>query len=404
MENFETLGLPRALMQALAHLKFTTPTPIQAAAIPLALTGKDILGSAQTGTGKTGAFGIPLIAHLLKNPTAGALVMTPTRELAVQVMGLLEQLLGDGTGIRTALIIGGEPMSKQLRQLQARPRLIVGTPGRINDHLKRRTLKLTTTDFLVLDETDRMLDMGFGVQIDTILEMMPATRQTLLFSATLPANIVKLSGKYMTDPQRVSVGETHLPIERIKQENIQLKEDDKYDQLLLQLQQREGSIIVFVKTKFGTERMAKKLRAINYAADAIHGDLRQRERDKAIAAFRSKQTRIMIATDIAARGLDIPHIEHVINYDLPQCPEDYIHRIGRTARNGAEGEAVNLITGQDRKKWMAIQRLLNPGQKPETFAGGSGESRGPRKPFNRNKRFRPNNRKPGQHRAMPKAA
>lgn len=400
MENFESLGLPRVLMQALAHLKFATPTPIQAAAIPHIMQGKDILGSAQTGTGKTGAFGIPLIAHLLNNPQAGALVMTPTRELAVQVMSLLEQLLGDGSGIRTALIIGGEPMGKQLRQLQARPRLVVGTPGRINDHLKRRTLTLKNTDYLVLDETDRMLDMGFGVQIDTIIEQMPAKRQTLLFSATLPANIVKLSGKYMTDPMRVSVGETHLPIERIKQENVMLKEEDKYGQLLVQLQQREGSIIVFVKTKWGTEKMAKKLRAIDHRADAIHGDLRQNQRDKAIAAFRSKQTRIMIATDIAARGLDIPHIEHVINYDLPQCPEDYIHRIGRTARNGAEGEAVNLITGQDKKKWQAIQRLLNPGQKPEPFLGEGGISRGPRKkPFNKKKRFRPNHRKPGQHRA-----
>ncbi len=403
MENFDALGLPRVLNQALAYLKFTTPTPIQAAAIPPALAGKDILGSAQTGTGKTAAFGIPLIAHLLANPTAGALVMTPTRELAVQVIALLEQLLGEGTGIRTALIIGGEPMSKQLRQLQNRPRLIVGTPGRINDHLTRRTLKFATTDFLVLDETDRMLDMGFGVQIDKILAQMPPKRQTLLFSATLPANIVTLSSKYMTDPLRVSVGETHLPIERITQENIVLKEDDKYAQLLLQLQQREGSIIVFVKTKWGTEKMAKKLREINYAADAIHGDLRQRERDKAITAFRSKQTRIMVATDIAARGLDIPHIEHVINYDLPQCPEDYIHRIGRTARAGAEGAAVNLITGQDRKKWMAIQRLLNPGAKPEPLAGGE-ESCRPRKSFGK-KRFRPGSRKPaGQHRPMPKAA
>lgn len=405
MENFETLGLPRVLMQALAHLKFNTPTPIQSAAIPPAMAGKDILGSAQTGTGKTAAFGIPLIAHLLANPASAALVMTPTRELAVQVIALLEQLLGQGSGIRTALIIGGEPMSKQLRQLQARPRLVVGTPGRINDHLKRRTLKLATTDFLVLDETDRMLDMGFGIQIDAILAHMPAKRQTLLFSATLPANIVKLSGKYMTDPQRISVGETHLPIERIKQENVMVKEEDKYGQLLVQLQQRQGSIIVFVKTKWGTEKMAKKLRAINHAADAIHGDLRQKQRDKAIDSFRRKQTRIMIATDIAARGLDIPHIEHVINYDLPQCPEDYIHRIGRTARNGAEGEAVNLITGQDRKKWQAIQRLLNPGQKQERFAGEEGISRGPRKkPFNKKKRFRPHHRKSGPNRSVAKAA
>lgn len=403
MDNFQTLGLPAVLLQALEYLKFTTPTPIQAEAIPPALAGKDILGSAQTGTGKTGAFGIPLIAYLLNNPTAGALVMTPTRELAVQVLTLLEQLLGDDTGINTALIIGGEPMPKQLRQLRMRPRLIVGTPGRIYDHQSRGTLKLTNTSFLVLDETDRMLDMGFGIQIDKVLEQMPAKRQTLLFSATMPPNMVKLAGKYMTDPLRISVGETHQPIARIKQENVMLKEEDKYGQLLVQLQQREGSIIVFVKTKHGTEKMAKKLRAINYSADAIHGDLRQRERDKAIAGFRSKETRIMVATDIAARGLDIPHIEHVINYDLPQCPEDYIHRIGRTGRAGAEGAAVNLITGQDRRKWMAIQRLLNPGQKPESFGGE--QPRGARKPFNKNKRFRPgHNRKPGAQASMFKTA
>ena len=407
MENFESLGLPNVLMQALAHLKFTTPTPIQAEAIPHAMAGRDILGSAQTGTGKTGAFGIPLIAHLIANPTAGALVMTPTRELAVQVIGLLEQLLGANSGIRTALLIGGDSMSKQLRQLGARPRLIVGTPGRINDHLARRTVKFTTTNFLVLDETDRMLDMGFGIQIDKILAQMPAKRQTLLFSATLPSNIVNLSGKYMTDPLRISVGETHLPIERIKQENIMLREDDKFGQLLVQLQQREGSIIVFVKTKFGTERMAKKLSAIDHRADAIHGDLRQSARDKAISSFRNKQTRILVATDIAARGLDIPHIEHVINYDLPQCPEDYIHRIGRTARAGAEGAAVNLITSQDNKKWKAIQRLLNPGAKPEFAPRDRSEGASDGKPMARKFRSRQfRNKKPGQgqHRPAQKAA
>ena len=375
MENFETLGLPPELMGALAYLKFTTPTPIQAQAIPPALEGKDILGSAQTGTGKTAAFGIPLIAHLLENPTSSALVMTPTRELAVQVMQMLENLLGDGTGIHTALLIGGESMQKQFSQLRARPRLVVGTPGRINDHLKRRTLNVSQTRFLVLDETDRMLDMGFGIQIDAIVKFLPAPRQTLLFSATLPANIVKLSGKYMTDPVRVSVGSTTSPIAKITQENIELKEADKYGQLLVQLQQREGSIIVFVKTKFGADRMAKKLSEANHRAEAIHGDLRQSQRERAIALFRNKKCRILVATDVAARGLDIPHIEHVINYDLPQCAEDYIHRIGRTGRAGAEGAAVNLITSQDGKKWYAIRRLLNPNEKIERPAGGAKKKR-----------------------------
>ncbi len=365
MQNFDSLGLPPELMGALRYMKFTTPTPIQAAAIPPALEGKDILGSAQTGTGKTGAFGIPLIAKLLTTKRGMALVMTPTRELAVQVMAMMEQLLGRDSGINTALLIGGESMGKQFSQLRARPRLVVGTPGRINDHLTRGTLKLTEANFLVLDETDRMLDMGFGIQIDAVVKHMPAVRQTLMFSATFPANIVKMSQKYMADPVRVSVGDNNTPIAKIKQEVINVTEADKYGQLLVQLQQREGSILVFVQTKFGADKMAKKLGQANHRADAIHGNLNQRQRDRVIADFRAQKSRILVATDIAARGLDISHIEHVINYDMPQCPEDYIHRIGRTGRNGKEGEAVNLLTGKDNGKWRAIQRLLNPGAKPE---------------------------------------
>ncbi|MDX2095208.1 MAG: DEAD/DEAH box helicase [Alphaproteobacteria bacterium] len=397
MQNFDALGLPPELMGALAYMKFTTPTPIQAAAIPPALAGKDILGSAQTGTGKTGAFGIPLIARLLTNPRGTALVMTPTRELAVQVMAMMEQLLGEGSGIHTALLIGGEPMPKQFSQLRRRPRLVVGTPGRINDHLTRGTLKLTDANFLVLDETDRMLDMGFGIQIDAVVKHMPTVRQTLMFSATFPANIVKMSQKYMADPVRVSVGDNNTPIAKIKQEVITVSEADKYGQLQVQLQQREGSILVFVQTKFGAEKMAKKLTALNHRAAAIHGNLNQRQRDRVIADFRAQKCRILVATDIAARGLDIPHIEHVINYDMPQCPEDYIHRIGRTGRNGKEGQAVNLLTGKDNGKWKAIQRLLNPGakveggslnDKPRSYAKARNKKFGGKKPFRSGQRPR----------------
>ncbi|MFZ4542236.1 MAG: DEAD/DEAH box helicase, partial [Rickettsiales bacterium] len=396
MKNFDNLGLPPELMGALAYMKFTTPTPVQAAAIPHALEGKDILGSAQTGTGKTGAFGIPLIAKLLNSSRGSALVMTPTRELAVQVMTMLEQLLGADSGINTALLIGGESMPKQFGQLRRRPRLIVGTPGRINDHLTRGTLKLTDASFLVLDETDRMLDMGFGIQIDAVVKHMPAMRQTLMFSATFPANIVKMSEKYMKDPIRIEVGSNNTPMASIKQEVITVTEADKYSQLQVQLQNRNGSIIVFVQTKFGAEKMAKKLRDLNHRADAIHGNLNQRQRDRVIADFRAQKCRILVATDIAARGLDIPHIEHVINYDLPQCPEDYIHRIGRTGRNGKEGEAVNLLTGRDNGKWKAIQRLLNPGQKIEGAFGDKPRSyaNAKKKRFG-NKNLRSGNRRPG---------
>ncbi|MDX1974068.1 MAG: DEAD/DEAH box helicase [Rickettsiales bacterium] len=399
MENFSTLGLPEALNRTLSAMQFDKPTPIQAQAIPPALEGKDILGSAQTGTGKTAAFGIPLVARLLSNPRGSALVMTPTRELAVQVMTQLQALLGKYSGIKTALLIGGESMPKQLQQLSARPRLLVGTPGRINDHLARGSLMLHDTGFLVLDETDRMLDMGFMVQIEKIMKYLPKQRQTLLFSATLPHNIVKISEKYLTSPVRVSVDPASSAADKIKQDVVHVSDADKYAQFLAQLNARQGSIIVFVKTKFGTEKMAIKLRKEGHQVDAIHGDLRQNKRDKVIAHFRDKRFRILVATDVAARGLDIPHIEHVINYDLPQCPEDYIHRIGRTARAGAEGSSLCFVTPTDRAKWYAIERLLNPNatppERPHQQRQGEGKKKFGNKPF----RFKRNRSgKPGQSR------
>jgi superfamily II DNA/RNA helicase len=395
MKNFDMMGLPEPLMHALACMEFKTPTPIQEKAIPPALEGRDILGSAQTGTGKTGAFGIPLITKLLASNRGSALVMTPTRELAVQVIKALQEMVGKAP-IKTALLIGGESMPKQLQQLRMRPRIIVGTPGRINDHLTRGSLMLHDAGFLVLDETDRMLDMGFAIQIEKIMKYLPKQRQTLLFSATLPKNIVKLSQQYLKNPVRVAAGETTTPATNIKQEVLHLSDGEKYKELLTQLTAREGSVIMFVKTKWGADKMATRLKKAGYSADAIHGDLRQNKRDRVMQGFRDREFRILVATDIAARGLDISHIEHVINYDLPQCPEDYIHRIGRTARAGAVGEAICFVTPGDRDKWRAIQRMLdpkgdhtpddeprkfNPGKsksskKPFRFRGGSGNSRG----------------------------
>jgi ATP-dependent RNA helicase DeaD len=371
--GFDVFGLPAKLAQALARMQFTIPTPIQEQTIPLALKGKDILGSAQTGTGKTGAFGIPVIAGLMERPDAAALIMTPTRELAGQVMAALEPMIPIAD-IRTAVLIGGEAMPRQFHQLRHNPRLIVGTPGRINDHLERGTLKLDNVRFLVLDETDRMLDMGFGVQIERILKHVPSERQTLLFSATLPHNITKLSSKYMKDPVRVAVGSTTNPAANITQEVIPVTDAEKFGKLLEQLKARKGSIIIFVKTKYGTEKLADKLNKNDQRADAIHGDLQQRRRERVIQNFRDKKYRILVATDVAARGLDIPHIEHVINYDMPQAPEDYIHRIGRTARAGAEGQAVSFLTGADNVKWRAIQRLMNgeDPNAPQVRSGGSG--------------------------------
>jgi superfamily II DNA/RNA helicase len=283
-------------------------------------------------------------------------------------------MLGKSRNIKTALLIGGDSMSKQIRQIRDRPRIIVGTPGRINDHLDRGILKLKQADFLVLDETDRMLDAGFTVQIEKVMGFLAPKRQTLLFSATVSPNIARIAERYLKDPVRISVSASSAPAPNIKQDTMRVSDGAKYTSLLDSLNDRDGSIIVFVKTKHGTEKMAKRLSKEGHSADAIHGDLKQNKRDRVIASFRNKKYRILVATDVAARGLDIPHIEHVINYDLPQCAEDYVHRIGRTARAGATGSALSFITPGDRAKWNAIERLLNPGSK-----SGSKPKRSPRK-------------------------
>lgn len=385
MKNFDGLGLHSVLRQSLTHMKYTIPTPIQAQAIPVALAGRDIMGSAQTGTGKTAAFAIPLVEALLNDERKTALVMTPTRELGKQVMEIMQQLLGPKSSIKTAFLIGGDPYSKQNMQLKRRPRLVVGTPGRINDHLERGNLHLDETRFLVLDETDRMLDMGFSVQIDRIVKYIPKERQTLMFSATMPKNIMSMADKYLINPERIAVGSTINVAENIDQKIIRVDQAKKYDILTNELQERSGSILIFVKTKRGADKLARKLQDEDHRADAIHGDLKQSKRDRVIRSYRSKSFRILVATDVVARGLDIPHIEHVINYDLPQMPEDYIHRIGRTARAGASGNALCLITPQDGRKWYAIEQLLNPDAHPSKPANESrpgkshGRNRG--KPF-----------------------
>jgi len=376
MNNFEHFNLPSALADSLERMNFTSPTPIQAKAIPFALEGRDILGSAQTGSGKTAAFGIPMLAKLLEEPSGLGLVITPTRELATQVLDVFKKLIGKNKTIKTALLIGGANMGKQISDLKKRPQIIVGTPGRINDHLERRILKLQNAKFLVLDETDRMLDMGFGPQIEEIVRHIPEDRQTLLFSATLPKQIVRLSQKYLNNPERISVDCVHTPAAKIKQDLIHLADKEKYPKLIEEVQTRDGSILIFVNTKRGADELAFRLNRKDIDAKAIHGDLRQSQRERVIRGFRKQNYRVMVATDVVARGLDIPHIEHVINYDLPQCPEDYIHRIGRTARAGAEGAALCLISPRDRGKWFAIQRLLNPEAPKGKFK--ENEFKGPR--------------------------
>jgi superfamily II DNA/RNA helicase len=390
MENFTSIKIEDSLKHSLSRMNFIKPTPIQGMAIPVALEGKDILGTAQTGTGKTLAFSIPLINKLILDKNAFALVMCPTRELASQVMEAIKSIISDKININTALLIGGEPMQKQLRQLSNRSRIIVGTPGRINDHLKRKSLNLSATKYLVLDETDRMLDMGFTPQIEMVLKFVPKNHQTLLFSATLPKNILRISERYLNKPERISTGATSIPIEKIKQETLQVLRENKYDTLIDQFLSRKGSILVFVKTKRSADKMVKRLKEEGHSVDAIHGDLRQSKRDRVINSFRKGLKRILIATDVAARGLDIPLIQHVINYDLPQVPEDYVHRIGRTARAGSHGSALTFLTPDDRSMWNSINKLIDPNFKSSQsyLKNYSRNKRGEKGRNNKKKKFR----------------
>ena len=358
--NFNELPIENKLKNSIRFADFITPTPIQSKSIPIGLLGKDILGTAQTGTGKTLAFTIPMINKLILDKNTMALIVCPTRELATQVMQTVLKLNVREIGIGNALLIGGESMQKQLKKLKRRARIIVGTPGRINDHLKRQSLNLSKVSYLVLDETDRMLDMGFTPQIETILKFIPKQHQTLLFSATLPNNILRISEKYLNDPERIAIGSLSTPIEKIKQETFQITQDKKYHELINQLVERNGSILVFVKTKRGADKIVKRLKYDGHSADAIHGNLRQSKRDRVINNFRNGKSRILIATDVAARGLDIPLIKHVINYDLPQVAEDYIHRIGRTGRAGKEGSSLTFVTPNDRSMWSSISKLIDP--------------------------------------------
>ena len=360
MTNFQRFGLSKNLNQALIDIDFIDPTPIQSKTIPIALEGRDILGSAQTGTGKTAAFCIPMIELLTRDLGMTALIMTPTRELARQVLDVVNKLIGQKSSIRSACLIGGEAMGKQLNQLRKGPRIIVGTPGRINDHLENETLDLMDCGYLVLDETDRMLDMGFGIQIDQTLQYLPSEKQTLLFSATLPTKIMKLSNKYLYNPQRIAIESEKILLKNINHDVINIDHNKKYKELLLQLSDRKGSVLIFAKTKHGTQRMARNLTNDGFKADALNGNLNQNKRDKVMNNFRLKKFKILVATDIASRGLDVDHIEHVINYDLPQVAEDYIHRIGRTGRAGSLGSAICFISPEEQPLWEQINYLLNP--------------------------------------------
>lgn len=415
MKSFNEISLPEALHASLKVMKFETPTPIQAACIPLALTGTDIIGRAQTGTGKTAAFLIPMIAKILKDPKTLGVVMTPTRELAVQVQDVFFQLTQHSEHIGSALLIGGASMGPQIRALRQKPSVIIGTPGRVTDHLKRNHLDLSKCTMVVLDEADRMLDMGFAPQIDKVFEFISKHRQTLLFSATLPKNILKLAERYMKSPEKISVGQTEQAVTKIKQTPVNVAGADKNQKILEILKMRSGSTLVFARTKLRTDRLARFLKAEGVKTGSIHGGRTQSQRQQALDGFRDGYYPVLVATDVAARGIDIPQIELVINFDLPQTGEDYIHRIGRTARAGNSGEAMSFVTpeevrffkyiSQSLDKQASGQRVENPnpqgGQRksgPSRF-GGNGKRGGFKHRSNRGPKRQRSHGQGGGHRA-----
>tara|TARA_Y100001934_G_scaffold212141_1_gene251081 strand:+ start:214 stop:1407 length:1194 start_codon:yes stop_codon:yes gene_type:complete len=365
MHSFSEYRLSDNLNKSLRDLRFNMPTEIQSKTIPLGIEGSDILASAETGSGKTASYLIPLINKISKEGKTSGLILTPTRELAQQVSEVCNSLLGYKSNINLALIVGGASMQNQLVQLKKRPKIIIGTPGRINDLLEKKSLILKYFNYFVLDEADRMLDMGFQDQVEKIIQYLPIKRQSLLFSATLPKEIIKLSSKYLKNPVRVNVKENKVIKTQIKQKVLNTKTEMKYDQLVDEISLRKGSILIFVRTKYSTEKLKKRLKKDTVKSLALHGDLRQNKRSRILKDFRDDKFRILIATDIASRGLDVPHIEHVINYDLPQVPEDFIHRIGRTARAGSVGEAVSFVTPNDKRMWKSIEKLMENLKNPD---------------------------------------
>ena len=365
MHSFSEYRLSDNLNKSLRDLRFNKPTEIQSKTIPLGIEGSDILASAETGSGKTASYLIPLINKISKEGKVSGLILTPTRELAQQVSEVCNSLLGYKSNINLALIVGGASMQNQLVQLKKRPKIIIGTPGRINDLLEKKSLILKYFNYFVLDEADRMLDMGFQDQVEKIIQYLPIKRQSLLFSATLPKEIIKLSSKYLRNPIRVNVKENKVIKTQIKQKVLNTKTEMKYDQLVDEISLRKGSILIFVRTKYSTEKLKKRLKKDTVKSLALHGDLRQNKRSRILKDFRDDKFRILIATDIASRGLDVPHIEHVINYDLPQVPEDFIHRIGRTARAGSVGEAVSFVTPNDKRMWKSIEKLMENLKNPD---------------------------------------
>ncbi|MCX5782633.1 MAG: DEAD/DEAH box helicase [Elusimicrobia bacterium] len=378
--NFYGLGIAPGLLDKISKLGFTTPTPIQYKAIPIAIEGKDVIGIAQTGTGKTIAFAIPMIQQLAQKKGRG-LVLVPTRELAIQVNDAIRKL-APAFAIETVVLIGGESMMMQVLALRKNPRIIVATPGRLLDHVGQQRIRLDDVNILVLDEADRMLDMGFAPQIERILRVVPKNRQTMLFSATMPTEILSMVSSHMKLPVRTEIAPSGTAAEGVSQEIFVVNSALKEKLLLELLKKYSGPILLFNRTKRGASKKSRMLREKDHRAAEIHSDRSLAQRKEALAGFKSGKYRILVATDIAARGIDVKGIELVINYDLPDDPGNYVHRIGRTGRAGQVGHAISLATPDQGRDVRSIEKLLrktiplaeHPALPKETFSFSSGPS------------------------------
>lgn len=392
MSDFDMMNLPEALSKRVAAMGLSTPTPIQAQAIPHALNGRDVMGLAQTGTGKTAAFGIPLIARLMEEggraapKTARGLILAPTRELA----GQIAQVLREMTEMKVQIVVGGVSINPQIQRLSKGVDILVATPGRLLDLVDRRAVRLNETGFLVLDEADQMLDLGFVHDLRKIAKMMGDNRQTMLFSATMPKQMAEIAASYLHEPLRIEVAPPGKAADKVTQEVHFIAKAEK-SALLIELlgAHREERALVFTRTKHGADKLTKALDKAGYKVVAIHGNKRQGQRDRALAAFKARDVLVMVATDVAARGLDIPDVKHVYNFELPNVPEAYVHRIGRTARAGKDGAAIAFCAPDEMPHLKDIQKIMkiripvasgraweeipDPSAKP---TGGRGRGRG----------------------------
>ncbi|MDD5729793.1 MAG: DEAD/DEAH box helicase [Candidatus Omnitrophica bacterium] len=387
VKSFFGLGIAPRILDILERIKFKVPTPIQTKAIPVAIQGKDLIGVAQTGTGKTHAFAIPMVQRLAQSKGIG-LVLAPTRELAIQIDEAFQDLVY-AFGMRSACLIGGAPMDAQVQALRRNPRVVIATPGRLIDHMRQWNVVLEEVEILVLDEADRMLDMGFSPQIEQILRFVPKERQTLLFSATIPKEIMSIASRHMKLPICVEIAPSGTTAELVTQELFIVKKDAKLRLLSKLLEKYEGPVLLFSRTKFNARKITRAIKEMGYKAAEMHSNRSLPQRREALEGFKSGKYKVLVATDIAARGIDVTGIELVVNFDLPEDAQNYVHRIGRTARAGHKGHAVSFATPDQKNDVRDIEKLIrtslpvskHPEVSAEQFSQSSGEPKP--KQFNR---------------------